>query len=126
MRKRRRVLLLLGFLSSLACLGFVGANWALHLRMTPGVNVENFRRLTLGMTEAEVEQILGRPGEFEPQSPHWKQWNENGTFISVGFGNQDGSLNCATANVSVPGSGRSLLVIPEQSRIDRIRRLFGF
>jgi hypothetical protein len=78
------------------------------------------------MTHTEVERILGRPGEFEPKSPHWKQWNEDGTFISVGFGNHDGSLNCATANVPVPGSSRHMLVISEESIIDRIRGWFGF
>ena len=124
MRKAKRVLMWLGLIGILAILGLVAAQWLSPWK--PGISVNNFRRLTLGMTEAEVESILGRPGEFELRSPHWKQWNENGTFISVGFGNHDGSLNCATANVSVPGSGRSLLVIPEESIIDRSRRWLGF
>lgn len=123
MRKRWRVLMLLGLIGTMSWLAFVLNS---HLTINPGVNAENFRRLRLGMTQIEVERILGRPGEFQPKSPHWQQWNENGTSISVGFGNHDGTLNCASANVSVPGSGRYLLEIPEKSMINDIRRWLGF
>jgi len=124
MRKRRRLLILLGLIGSMALLAFV---WLISdLTITPGVNAENFRRLRLGMTKTEVERILGRPGEFEAKSPHWQQWSENGTFISVGFGNHDGTLNCASGNVSVPGSGRYLLELPEKSVINDIRHWLGF
>ena len=126
MRKRRRVLMLLGLIGIIAWMAFVGTLLISHLTMSPGVNAENFRRLRPGMSQIEVERIFGRPGEFEPKSPHWQQWNENGTFISVGFGNHDGTLNCASANVSVPGSERYLLEIPEESIIDIVRRWFRF
>jgi len=121
-----RLLKLLGLIGIMAWLAFVGTLLISHLTMSPGVNPENFRRLRVGMAQTEVERIFGRPGEFEPKSPHWQQWNENGTFISVGFGNHDGTLNCASANVSVSGSGRYLLEIPEESIITNIRRWLGF
>lgn len=125
MRKRRRLLILLGLLGATSWLAFLGVLLISHLTMSPGVNAENFRRLRLGMTQTEVERILGRPGEFEPKSPHWQQWNENGTFISVCFGNHDGTLNGASANIAVPGSGRYLLELPEKSVLNEIRRWLG-
>jgi len=126
MRKRRRVLMWLGLIAIISWLAFVGMLLNSHLAMSPGVNAENFRRLRLGMTQAEVERIMGRPGEFELKSQHWRQWKENGTFISVGFGNYDGTMNCASANVLVPGSGRYMLELPEESVINDIRRWLGF
>ena len=114
MRKPRRVLLLVAILGALAGVGLAILLWSLAPIQKPGITVDNFRRLALGMTEAEVESILGRPGVFEAASPHWKRWIENGILIEVGFGNQDGTLNCASANVPVPGVGRYLLTVERE------------
>ena len=87
---------------------------------------DNTNILAVAMTNAEVEAILGQPGEFEPDAPHWKQWKQDGLFIAVGFGNHDGTLNCATANVPESGSGRRLLVLEQQEPLlDRLRHWIG-
>lgn len=127
MRRRKRVLMVLGVFGILAAVGIVAACWPSDAEMTPGISVENFRRLKLGMTVAEVEEILGRPGEFEPLSPNWKQWHEEGLFLSVGFGKRDGTVNYACANAPIPGVGRTLFVLEERpSILVRVRRWFGF
>ena len=61
--RRRRLLLGAG---ALALLGLAGLWLAQSLRPgpEPGVTMESFRRLRLGMNEQEVEAIPGQPGDL--------------------------------------------------------------
>jgi hypothetical protein len=56
-------------------------------RIKPGATVENFRRLHRGMTQAEVEEILGQGGEVPvPQSfPTRIAWEGEDGVIYIDF-----------------------------------------
>ncbi len=64
---RRGVLLAVGALALLGLAGFV--TFLYLTRPAPGVTPENFQRLRLGMTESQVEAVLGSAGEDYPGAP---------------------------------------------------------
>jgi hypothetical protein len=74
--KRKRLLLAVGGIAALV--GVTLGVLAL-LPARPGVTRENFDRIEIGMTRAEVEAILGPPTDFftgwpfpEPNEPIWE------------------------------------------------------
>src|SRR5262245_18822576 len=85
MRRRR---LLLGAVV-LAPFGLAGLLFALHLAFPePGVTWDNFQRIQDGMSEQEVEAILGGPGKTQsgssedcPPQGTVKTWH--GTIMEV-------------------------------------------
>jgi len=54
---------------------------------SPGVTPENFRRLHRGMTEKEVEAIMGRPGgsRIGVTGSHCTYWRESHHTVVIGF-----------------------------------------
>ncbi len=86
---RKRLLLGVGLLCCLACLALLGA---LLVRLTrdsvkPGVTVENFRLLHKGMTEEEVESIMGGPGTdmMHVTLRHVTHWDGEDCTVGIWF-----------------------------------------
>jgi hypothetical protein len=125
MKKRR---LMLG----IATLMLVGGITFLLFRpaptFDPGPTRENFRRLAVGMTEAEVEAILG-PGEPYPislQGHYQKGWRRGEFFILANFRqDQDGGrLKAAAIYRPVDEDHDDILdSVPPRSIAERLRRL---
>jgi hypothetical protein len=84
MRKRSAVIL--GIVALVVMLVLIGWRW-LAPPLVPGVTVENFRRLHGGMTEAEIEAILGEPGKSGPdvKLTRLTTWEKNGIRIQLVF-----------------------------------------
>jgi hypothetical protein len=59
--RRRRLLLVVGAAILLVVAGFALLLWL--TTPTPGVTLENFRRLRVGMSAKDVEALLGQPQE---------------------------------------------------------------
>jgi hypothetical protein len=53
----------------------------------PGISVANFRRLHAGMTENEVQEILGARGDvdFRCTGNYWRHWSSTDGAISIRF-----------------------------------------
>ena len=132
MTRRKRLLLWAGLMVVLAGVGLYGARQS--VTSAPGVNPENFSRLHFGMTEADVERILGERGELSalfppsqlspPFTAYGKTWIGENNTIKVVFDMKDGCVLDLYANLSVPGVGREFLAVHE-SIFDRIRRWLG-
>lgn len=118
---RRRLLLFAVVLASL-----IGVGIYLLLPPKPGVTLENFRRLHVGMTRSEVESILGTPDEQESTKlvPKYIHWSSNGFFAEILFENP--------VRVLGEGDGEPLAslgflsVLPESDRSLPIRRPVPF
>jgi hypothetical protein len=102
MRNRRRMLVL-GVLA--ACLGLATCAGWWRLSAPPRINWDDFRQLKAGMTQEEVEAILGGPpGDYSAGPPQNKQnitisfaddpiltrkeWRSDTLKIAVGFDDQ--------------------------------------
>jgi hypothetical protein len=48
-----------------SCWGLVGWQLPALVPAKPGVTLDNFRRLHTGMTQPEVQRVLGGPGKYE-------------------------------------------------------------
>ena len=65
--------------------------WRLHSKATPSAHLnvteENFLRLKVGMTEEQVETILGEPGEYECRftDNYYKRWQGLGCIVIIRF-----------------------------------------
>ena len=67
MRKHKRLLLCAGLLVALAGAGLVGALW--WTVPNHGVGWRGYERIEIGMTEREVEAIVGKPPGWYEQLP---------------------------------------------------------
>jgi hypothetical protein len=133
MRKKRLWVCLL-----LACLTavVVAWNWDALFRK-PGVTLANFRRLREGMSEQEVEAILGRPrdGYDRMTDNHFSSWTGKDGSIFLHFsdlghyinGGQEIQWVGLLSGSFQDNSGRSeKLCEPQESVIARIRRLLSW
>jgi hypothetical protein len=93
----RRVFLL-GVGIVLVALGLAITDWVLSLQ--PGVTEANFKRIRVGMTEAEVQAILGGVPQEKlpyPSTDGWFYcvWDGSTGNILVAFGRDDGRVRRA-------------------------------
>jgi hypothetical protein len=95
--------------------------------------MDNYRRLRSGMTEAQVEQILGRPGDPGDEHPNYlvRQWggDKDEVGIVLFFEQKDGLL--AEGVVWPSGAASSGIkyseYLPEpEGPLDRLRRWLGW
>jgi hypothetical protein len=73
----------------------------------PAISLDTYEQITLGMTQAQVEQlVLARPGGYGPfwgpgetlregtaEPARWVQWGSSDGLLSVGFG--EAGQSCA-------------------------------
>jgi hypothetical protein len=109
------------FLVAVLVLVVVGTVWYLT-RPRPGPTMENFQRLSLQMSFADVESILGpdhliKGGEWY----EWHEWHGRHIRISLTF-EDDGSLYSGTANAD---DGTIHFVGNSPTFLDGIRALVG-
>jgi hypothetical protein len=85
------------------------------------VTTENFHRLRAGMTQAQVQAILGEPDEEtdEGEGDPYTLWNGKEIEICLWFG-EDGRLETGKGFVSAPGTldGNELLLQAEEDATD--------
>jgi hypothetical protein len=81
----RRRLLTLSALLLVSLIG-IGVYWAMQPK--PGVTLENFRQLNRGMSEEQVETILGSKGVFEAEvaGASLKSWRGPQGQVVLAFG----------------------------------------
>src|SRR5262245_43608117 len=125
---RSRPLLVLGAFS---VLGFVALSVVEFRARGPGITPANYGRIREGMTEQQVEALLGGPatgtrtapyaGSYVPEEfeaarvERLREWVGDGTYVLVGF-------NKAEA-VTWKASGQ--FVVGRRLRVCPCRRLFG-
>jgi hypothetical protein len=93
----------------------VGVGAFLWLRPNPALRIthENCDRIRAGMTRAEVEAILGPPGDYttgptspKPTSPKWDGQDLLPLYVRLGLGDDPGpatceSWDCDSASITV-------------------------
>jgi SmpA / OmlA family len=126
---RSRPLLVLGAIS---VLGFVALSVVTFRARGPGITPANYERIREGMTEQQVEALLGGPatgtrtapygGSYVPEEfeaagvKRLREWIGDGTYVLVGF-------NKAVV-VTWKASGQ--FVVRQWKRLCPCRRLFGW
>jgi hypothetical protein len=123
--RRRRLLLVVGLLVA-ATLGIGLYLWITTPR--PGVTRENFRRLRVGMTLQEAEEIMGGRAKEEPSGwkgpPIWV-WRDGPVLVGVFLD----EARCVTGglyqDISYPSTDKRRVgeLGEEESALDRLRRL---
>jgi hypothetical protein len=124
MSRRKRVLLWVGLLVALLGAGLVGVRW--WTRPTHHITMDNLEKIQGGLTEQQVETILGAPaGDYS-----------NGRTRTWGGVNYPGGVNkkwiaddCAIEVAFAPNGrvgGVSITDARPESWIDKLRRWFGF
>src|SRR5215831_15323613 len=78
----KRYFIVAALFASLASVGFVAA---LLMSNGPGVTKENFDRIEEGMTLREVEQIFGRPGNYNWGGYSWQGDDGARVFVLFAF-----------------------------------------
>lgn len=97
----------LGFLALLVCSVFV---LDLHISRPTGVTAENYSRIQMGMTAAEVQALLGEKGEevltgppFDPADTTERAWlGHDRRFIAVRFDRQGRVVSTQWGHFAVP------------------------
>jgi hypothetical protein len=115
----KRMLAVCGLLLFLGLAALVG--WHL-LPPRPGVTPENFHRLRVGMTEREVEAILGQSTRpMPPLPPSCWDGEHSHIFVVYLWGPFDGYL-VVGAQLDTDDSRRESLPNHEPSLLERLRR----
>ena len=126
--KRNRLLLFLG-----AALAVLPAGWLVLWLTAPThrITLESFMRIQKGMTEAEVRQIMGRPGDSSiqikapPRFVHWKStpWGDEGISRKIwGDGPEYLMVNF---NASGTVSGATVFLPRKETLLEKLRRHFS-
>ena len=116
---RRRPFLLLGLLGLLALLGAFATQWLLS--RPPGVTAANFERVQVGMTEAQVEGLLGPESILaEHDGPH-RIWVAEHAWLEVWF-DEGGRVAKKEPWASFP---RVLRRRPPETFWEKLRRWVG-
>lgn len=106
-------LLLLG----LACVGFgVWLAWP-----TPGVTRRNYDRIQVGMTEPEVEALMGGPAGLSTNRP-FIYWLDDPQFTRKWLGDEA----CITVELGHDYEvvGKEFVALPPEPFLNRIHRVF--
>jgi hypothetical protein len=125
MTSRQRRVPLLGVVL-LGLLAVLGSLLVLHaLEPTPGVTVQNYLRLRVGMSEREIEGILGRPGNpmLEGRSVYGEIWSTD-KFLIIAVFNREGCLvEGGIDRLANDYSGPVGHIQEDKDIFDRLRRL---
>jgi hypothetical protein len=118
----------LALLLCLAVLTLV-AIWTYPARKPPGVTPENFRRLHQGMTEKQVEAILGSPGMgWVFNLSYGREYAGDGCDVRIEFGAMNDNDEKVTAQQGwMTTTDGSVLELAEKpiSLFDRLRLWLG-
>ena len=119
--RRRRLLLTVGAVALLGVAGFAMFIWLIS--PTPGVTLENFRRLLEGMSTTDVEALLGEPSKVrESLRGTTRCWQGEEVGIDLLF-DADRVLFGIAVPPQPPGRfGLAEYIRVDESFLDRIRR----
>jgi hypothetical protein len=135
--RKRRLLVGVGALVLLVVVGWLAVAWLAPSR--PGITRENYERIQQGMTQHEVERLLGEPGqdglallltgpehESDALATSLSEiddlvWGEPPTCLVLGWVGRDVIVLVRFDNGRV--SRKDILSRPQQTFLGRLRRL---